>query len=419
MGEEPGRGRRRALCGFVGRASAGESDRPHRLASCGGVQRPAGAAAPDGNARRVRGRRALSRVAAAPARSIRRFPVHAPLVFDLVDGWNQRAIAGCVYHVAHPGGRQLRAVSRQRLRSRKQAPRAVRERRAHARRRRPFRPKSETPTFPFTLDLRRPARHSCDGSRRARLPGDGFAHPRSRVRRALAASRGLPAARRRPRRAVRRRAGSSRPHYDTFVRSLEALGRHELASRWENAKRAIRDNGVTYNVYGDPEGVDRPWTLDMIPLLVPVRRMEPAGGGPHPARARAQPAAGRSLRTAAAAARTAASRRRWCSAILASFARATASRSRAASISTCTPWTSRDRLTGNGGCWPIGRRRHRAPATRWRIASSCRAACPRRFATARSQRLASFFWAQRDTLTALAHVRSATRRASCCSRRAR
>jgi uncharacterized circularly permuted ATP-grasp superfamily protein/uncharacterized alpha-E superfamily protein len=42
-----------------------------------------------------------------------------------------------------------------------------------------------------------------------------------------------------------------------------------LASRWDNAKRAIRDNGVTYNVYGDPEGVDRPWTLDMIPLLVP------------------------------------------------------------------------------------------------------------------------------------------------------
>ena len=62
--------------------------------------------------------------------------------------------------------------------------------------------------------------------------------------------------------------GQPRPHYDTFVRSLETLGRHELASRWENAKRAIRDNGVTYNVYGDPEGTDCPWTLDMIPLLV-------------------------------------------------------------------------------------------------------------------------------------------------------
>jgi uncharacterized circularly permuted ATP-grasp superfamily protein/uncharacterized alpha-E superfamily protein len=73
--------------------------------------------------------------------------------------------------------------------------------------------------------------------------------------------------------------GQLRPHYEMFVQSLEALGRHELASRWENAKRAIRDNGVTYNVYGDPEGVDRPWTLDMIPLLVPSaewKRLEAA-----------------------------------------------------------------------------------------------------------------------------------------------
>jgi len=64
--------------------------------------------------------------------------------------------------------------------------------------------------------------------------------------------------------------GVLRPHWETFIRALDAMGAEELPRRWEHARRTIRENGVTYNVYGDPRGTNRPWELDTIPLLIPA-----------------------------------------------------------------------------------------------------------------------------------------------------
>lgn len=63
-------------------------------------------------------------------------------------------------------------------------------------------------------------------------------------------------------------ARSVRTHWQVFLNSLQTLGSPELTRRWTEAQNLIRENGVTYNVYGDPRGMNRPWQLDPVPLLI-------------------------------------------------------------------------------------------------------------------------------------------------------
>lgn len=62
--------------------------------------------------------------------------------------------------------------------------------------------------------------------------------------------------------------GQMRPHWHKLATAIEQLGADELARRWEQAQRLIRENGITYNAYGDPEDAERPWELDALPLLI-------------------------------------------------------------------------------------------------------------------------------------------------------
>jgi uncharacterized circularly permuted ATP-grasp superfamily protein/uncharacterized alpha-E superfamily protein len=61
-----------------------------------------------------------------------------------------------------------------------------------------------------------------------------------------------------------------RPHWAHLMESLRTIGPEELGRRWGRAERRIRENGITYNIYSDPLGVNRPWTIDIVPLLIPA-----------------------------------------------------------------------------------------------------------------------------------------------------
>ncbi len=61
-----------------------------------------------------------------------------------------------------------------------------------------------------------------------------------------------------------------RPHWANLLEHLQSLGTEELVRRANSAERRIQENGVTYNIYGDPRGASRPWDLDMLPLLIPA-----------------------------------------------------------------------------------------------------------------------------------------------------
>ncbi|MBU3629116.1 circularly permuted type 2 ATP-grasp protein [Polynucleobacter sp. AP-Reno-20A-A9] len=58
------------------------------------------------------------------------------------------------------------------------------------------------------------------------------------------------------------------PQWETFFESLGPSGLSDLDQRTQELNRQIRDNGITYNVYADEFGPQRPWSVDLFPLII-------------------------------------------------------------------------------------------------------------------------------------------------------
>jgi uncharacterized circularly permuted ATP-grasp superfamily protein/uncharacterized alpha-E superfamily protein len=65
-----------------------------------------------------------------------------------------------------------------------------------------------------------------------------------------------------------RPSGFPRHAWRKLAVAIRHMGLGELTRRWETGRQLIEANGVTYNVYGDPQGKERPWLLDPIPFVV-------------------------------------------------------------------------------------------------------------------------------------------------------
>lgn len=57
-------------------------------------------------------------------------------------------------------------------------------------------------------------------------------------------------------------------YWRQLLANIDALGGAELKKREQELLKLLQENGVTFNSYGDTNGLNRPWLLDAIPLII-------------------------------------------------------------------------------------------------------------------------------------------------------
>jgi uncharacterized circularly permuted ATP-grasp superfamily protein/uncharacterized alpha-E superfamily protein len=63
-------------------------------------------------------------------------------------------------------------------------------------------------------------------------------------------------------------SGAPRPAWQKIIAMLHAMGEPEVRRNWDHARALLHEHGVSYDMYGDPQGVRRPWSLSPIPVVI-------------------------------------------------------------------------------------------------------------------------------------------------------
>ncbi|WP_339881638.1 circularly permuted type 2 ATP-grasp protein [Polaribacter vadi] len=58
------------------------------------------------------------------------------------------------------------------------------------------------------------------------------------------------------------------PTWEKLLSNFSKLGIKEITKKQENLDWLLAENGVTYNIYNDPKGLNRPWNLNIIPFVI-------------------------------------------------------------------------------------------------------------------------------------------------------
>lgn len=73
--------------------------------------------------------------------------------------------------------------------------------------------------------------------------------------------------------------GTIKEHWEDMSNALHKAGIKQLEQKQFEIDWRLEDNGVTYNIYNDPDGINRKWNLDPIPFVLPQNEWDEVSAG--------------------------------------------------------------------------------------------------------------------------------------------